>query len=406
MKRAWLPLAAFALALLLNAPQLKPLRTTRFLVAPPVASPAATSSSPTATPLPAFGPSAHSASLTELADGRIALAWFAGSREGASDVAIVMSILDHGTWSAPRPIVQRADVARDLGRVIRKLGNPLLWRDPQGVLHCWFVSVSYGGWAGSAINHIASNDGGASWSPITRLITSPFFNLSTLVHNPPIALEDGGVGLPIYHEFIAKRGEWLRLDSAGRVVDKTRVGSANKLFQPAVATLDADRALMLLRDAGPSHRLHASITQDAGRTWQRASATPLANPDAGIALLRLSNGHLLLAYNPQESNRTELALSISRDNGATWSPPKFIERGQAEDEFSYPALLQDASGTIHLAYTWKRQTIKHLSLPPGVLETNSDAALTALAPAAPQQAAAATKPARPAGGEIFLEHRP
>jgi len=80
--------------------------------------------------------------------------------------------------------------------------------------------------------------------------------------------------------------------------------------------------------------------------------------------LRLHDGRLLLAYNPQESNRTRLALALSGDDGETWSPPRLVEDGEGEDEFSYPSLLQQANGTIHLAYTWQRRQIKHMSFAP------------------------------------------
>ena len=369
MKRSWLPLAACAIAVMLALPRLRTLPEPTFPVSPIVAAKVSLAlTAPVATMLPAYSASAHSVSLAALPDGRIAATWFAGSREGAADVVIVMSVLAGNTWSAPRLIVDRAEVQRSTGRLIRKLGNPVLWIDPQGMLHLWFVSVSYGGWAGSSINHIASKDGGASWGPVTRLITSPFFNLSTLVRNPPLPLSDGGIGFPVYHEFIAKRAEWLRLDSAGRVVDKARIPSSNKIFQPAVAALDAQHALAVLRDAGPAHRIHSSTSDDGGQSWQAATATALPNPDAGIALLRLIDGNLLLAWNPQQSNRTQLALSVSRDDGKTWTTPKFVEQGQGEDEFSYPALLQARSGVIHLAYTWQRKVIKAISFVPGWVE--------------------------------------
>ena len=45
-----------------------------------------------------------------------------------------------------------------------------------------------------------------------------------------------------------------------------------------------------------------------------------------------------------------------------------VEEGGGEDEFSYPALFQDKSGLIHLAYTWQRKKIKHVVLEPAALQ--------------------------------------
>ena len=137
MKRSWLPLAAFAIAVMLALPRLQALPEPIFSVSPIVA--AKTSLAPTApvaTMLPAYGASAHGVSLAALPDGRIAAAWFAGSREGAADVVIVMSVLAGNAWSTPRPIIDRIEVQRSTGRLIRKLGNPVLWSDPQGMLIC------------------------------------------------------------------------------------------------------------------------------------------------------------------------------------------------------------------------------------------------------------------------------
>ena len=52
-------------------------------------------------------PMAHVASICSLPDGRLAAAWYAGSKEGARDVAIVLSTRAPGetSWSTPRVIV-------------------------------------------------------------------------------------------------------------------------------------------------------------------------------------------------------------------------------------------------------------------------------------------------------------
>jgi predicted neuraminidase/4-amino-4-deoxy-L-arabinose transferase-like glycosyltransferase len=327
---------------------------------------------PTAAPqmtlLPAAGDSAHSVSLAALADGSLAAAWFAGSREGAADVAIQFSRFDGQQWSAPQVIAERALVRRDTGRLIRKLGNPVLWQDARGQLHCWFVSVSYGGWAGSSINHMVSTDQGNHWGRIERRVTSPFLNLSTLVRNPPLPLADGGLALPVYHEFLAKRAEWLRLDAAGRLADRVRLPGGQRLLQPAAVALDEHSALTLLRDASGAQRIHAARSEDGGQHWGLPTATDLPNPGAAVALIRLADGRLLLAYNPVTGNRNQLGLATSHDAGRTWSPPLLIEQdGNPDAEFSYPALAQTANGEIHLAYTWQRQRIKHLRFSPAWL---------------------------------------
>ena len=309
--------------------------------------------------LPTAAPSAHAAALAELADGRIAAAWFAGTREGAADVAVWYATLGAVGWTAPRAIATREGTAAATLAYARKVGNPVLYAESER-LHLWFVSVALGGWAGSMLNHAVSSDGGASWSPPTRLQTSPFLNISTLGRAPPVALADGGLGLPVYHEFIAKHGEWLRLAPDGRILDKVRMVQERRALQPAVAVFDERRAFAILRDAGPGPgRIRAATSDDGGEHWPAATALPLPNPNSSVALLRLQSGRLLIAGNGA-SGRNQLLLWLSDDAGKTWHTAATVESdADPQAEFSYPALLQARDGRIHLAYTWRRQGIKH-----------------------------------------------
>ena len=152
--------------------------------------------------------SVHSATAAEISGGRLRAFWYGGSREGASDVAIYTSVFSplERTWSPERVLVTRESAQRHLQRYVRKLGNPAVGRDRSGRLWLFFVSVSVGGWAASAINLMVSEDEGETWSPPRRLVTSPFFNISTLVRGSPLQFADGTIGLPVYHEMAGKFG--------------------------------------------------------------------------------------------------------------------------------------------------------------------------------------------------------
>ena len=169
----------------------------------------------------------HAASLVELGDGRIRAFWFSGSREGAQDVEIRSAVFDpaKNLWGAEHSVADRAGTQRALLRYVKKLGNPVALRAADGTLWLFYVTVSLGGWAGSSITAITSKDDGATWSPARRLITSPFINISTLVKGTPFFYSDGSMGLPVYHEFIGKFGELLRIASDGEIIDKQRLSS-------------------------------------------------------------------------------------------------------------------------------------------------------------------------------------
>ena len=89
-----------------------------------------------------------------VADGRLAAVWYAGSREGARDVAICFATQERGQsgWSKPRALLTPEQAAGELGRGIRKVGNPVIFSDRAGKLWPLYVTINVGGWSGSSLN--------------------------------------------------------------------------------------------------------------------------------------------------------------------------------------------------------------------------------------------------------------
>jgi predicted neuraminidase len=310
--------------------------------------------------LPTVAPFSHSVNLAETPDGRLAAVWFSGSKEAESDVAIWMSIRGASGWSAPRAIATPETTSAGTGAFVRTLGNAVL-AVAGGKLHLFYVSVGYGGWAASSLNHAVSDDEGATWSAPKKLVTSPFLNISTLARGAALPLTDGGFGLPVYHELLDKRGEWLRLSAEGDILAKTRLPSERRALQPSVAALDGRRALAILRDSGVgAGLLMAAVTEDGGDSWRALPSLPIVNEDSFAALLRLRDGRLLLAANPAPGKaRNPLVLFIS-ETGDAWKVLCTVERSARGDEnFAYPSLLQSRDGLIHLAYTRNYRALAH-----------------------------------------------
>lgn len=302
---------------------------------------------------------AHAASIVALPNGERRVFWFAGSREGAGDVAIYTARQTAEGWLAPEKLTDAADTARQQGRFVRKLGNPVPFVDAAGRLHVVYVTVTLGGWATSQLAHRVSTDNGATWQSSRPLLVSPFINLSTLARTPPLLRADGGFDLPVYHESARKFPELLRFDAAGELRAKVRMDAGPHLLQPAVVATGPNTAVTVLRDGGPGNRLHFQQTKDGGQHWTTAEALPTPNPDAAVALARFADGELLLAYNPDPNGRARLALATSQD-GRQWTLRRILEQ-EAGGEFSYPALWVDGT-RIDVVYTWKRQHIRHVQL--------------------------------------------
>lgn len=362
----------------------------------------------------------HAASVTELQDGRLLSVWFGGSREGASDVNIYGAYFDPATqqWGDNQILASRPSTHKAMGRTIRKLGNPVVSQAPDGKLWLFYVSVSLGGWGGSAINASYSTDAGVSWTTPTRLITSPFTNISTLVKGAPVYYQDGSIGLPVYHEFIGKFAELLRLDANGTVLDKARISHGKHSLQPVVVPTNPEQAVALMRYSGSApKRAMLSRTETGGEYWPAPHKTAQANPNSALTALRLADGSIIAVMNDLDDGRHRLGLLRSVDDGENWQliarlegdeeyygatlpradytpiiEQDFLESGGpiadtrwetysqrldkriCDDDlcrfiYDYPFLIQGKNGTFHLVYTWNKSFIKHLQFNQAWLDT-------------------------------------
>jgi predicted neuraminidase len=317
-------------------------------------------------------PSVHAASLIALKDGAVRAFWFAGSREGAPDVVINTSVFDlqASRWSAPTVVVDRVSAEKGLSRYIAKLGNPVPVRMADGRMQLFFVTVSIGGWAGSSISSMISDDEGLTWGQPQRLISSPLINLSTLVKSPAISFVDGRLGLPVYHEWIGRFGEFLRID-ASQVIDKRRMSSGRGAIQPVVFADNPQEAQAFFRQTRSSSQpkqIPSSETEDAGQSWTITKDLEIPNPNSALAALTLANGTRLMVLNNIESARYRLVMVMREPSSPQWRVVQVLEEDASllndqHREFSYPYLISASGEDAHLAYTWNRTKIKHVYFP-------------------------------------------
>jgi predicted neuraminidase len=315
----------------------------------------------------------HCPSLCPLPDGRLLCTWYAGSREGARDVAVFLAESTGGAtvdrtaagpvvWSPPRVVIDPRTATAELGRFVAKVGNAVIFADAAGRAWIVYVSIAVGGWSGSSLNACSSPDGGRTWSASQRLPLSPFFNISELVRAAPVHTADGTIGLPAYHECLGKFPEmlWLKADGERLLATKTRLAGGRAWLQPAVVPLDEQTALAFLRNHAQPRRLLVQRTDDAGKTWSPPADTSLPNPDASIAAVRLSSGAVLLAFNDSLHDRTNLRLAVSADGVGDWQRIATLAE-EPGGSFGYPYMIQDAVGTVHLVHEWNKQRVRHLA---------------------------------------------
>lgn len=347
----WLP-AAFLAAALTAAWWRSPMPAPAAFAVPAAASGPSASIPMQATLLPQVAATAAAPSLAELPNGRIACAWLADDRD---NVAVWFSLTEKDGWRQPARIATRESTAGAGFARADRIESPLLHAEGNW-LHLWYVSTAIGDAAGHALQHSQSTDGGRSWTRPLRLATSPWPFAGTRLAGPPVALDDGGLALPVSYRFIGERAGWLRLSATGQLLDQPRLGDGSGSL-PAVAALDSRLALAVFAGAGQPV---SAVSTNGGLSWQPGAALPLAAADAPLALLRLRSGRLLLAGNTGDQRQT-LQLWLSDDAGQNWRLARVAE--SADDggaEFAQPALLQGRDGRIHLAYAWRRQTVRHM----------------------------------------------
>ncbi len=316
--------------------------------------------------------SVHAASLIALKDGAVRAFWFAGSREGAPDVVINTAVYDpqESRWGAPTVVMDRVSAEKGLSRYIAKLGNPVPSRMADGRIQLFFVTVSIGGWAGSSISTVISDDEGLTWSQPHRLITSPLTNLSTLVKSPALQFADGRLGLPAYHEWIGRFGEFLRVE-ANQVIDKRRMSSGRGAIQPVVFVDDAQEASAFFRQTRSSaqaKKIPVGETKDAGQSWAVAPDLEIANPNSALAAFTLSNGTRVMVLNNIEEGRYRLVMVMLDKASNQWHVVQVLEDDESlvsgqHHEFSYPFLISANGDDAHLVYTWERKKIRHVYFP-------------------------------------------
>lgn len=99
-----------------------------------------------------------------------------------------------------------------------------------------------------------------------------------------------------------------------------------------------------------------------GERWNKPVLLDVPNCNSGTDAVTLSDGKQLLIYN-HSSDRTRrfpLGLALSSD-GVKWYKAGILEE---IDSSSYPAVIQDNSGLIHITYTWNRVEIRHVVVDP------------------------------------------
>lgn len=297
----------------------------------------------------------HASTLVDITPGFILAAWFGGKQEGSDDVSIWMAQRKDNIWSAPMEV---ANGQQKNGNKY-PCWNPVLFNTKHGQLYLFYkVGPNPREWWGEVKS---SADNGKSWSASKKL---PEGFLGP-IKNKPVQLPNGDLLFPSSVESIVGNKWSIHVERADKDLGhwtKTEIAvDTFDVIQPSI--LRYGNGSLQLLNRSRQNAIVETWSFDGGRSWSPLKKLPLPNPNAGSDAVTLKNGWQLLVYNPLLKGedwwqgRSTLKIAISRD-GRNWKDVFTLEQHQ-DGEYSYPAVIQDASGIIHVSYTYRRTHIKY-----------------------------------------------
>jgi predicted neuraminidase len=324
--------------------------------------------------LPVLFPSSHASNLQALGNGDLLCVWFSGSSEGKSNVSITMSRLPKGDQRWTKPVL----LSQQLGRSAQ---NPVLFSAPDGKLWLFHTSqIADEGQKNSEVRTLSSKDNGHTWTAPKPLFGKP----GAFVRHPLLFGLKKEWLLPMYYTpEDPTNGERhysvLNISKdQGKTWTEYPMSDTQGLVQPSVVRLRDGRLLALFRSRYADW-IHQSFSDDDGHSWTRPQKTQLPNNNSSFQLIRLQNGHLVLAFNNIQGGdqhekilwgipRSHLSVALSTDEGLSWSAVRDVQLAErstpkeprAGGEYSYPSILQTPDGKLRLTYTFLRKTIKYV----------------------------------------------
>lgn len=294
---------------------------------------------------------AHASTLVEVSDGLLG-AWFAGPRESAPETSIWMARFEDGRWGEHRDLLTGA------ANEPEACWNPVLHRTGDTTLLFYRTGRHPQVWHSKVM---VSKDEGRSWGPAQSL-PEPFLGP---IKNKALEIEPGVLlcpsssehdGWKAHVEFFAVSG--LTCLESAAVADQDDYGA----IQPTLLRWSEDRIQALCRSQ--ARVVAESWSEDRGRSWSPLQHRGLENPNSGFDAVMLQDGRAALILNPTAQARSPIQILVSED-GKLWSAGPVLEDGVGE--YSYPAIIQTADGTIHASYTYDRVDIRHVVLDPSEL---------------------------------------
>lgn len=348
----------------------------------------------------------HGSSIAELPNGDLLAVWFYGSGErSADDVRIQGARLKGGAaqWS---PVFEMADTP------MKPDCNPVLHLYSQDRLWLVWIAVVANQWETSLLKYRRASqlddDGAPEWDwqdvillqpgegfagqleagfdaigydqdmwaeyalPYDELLVDAAQDklkrrIGWMTRGHIVELESGRMLLPLYSDGF-NVSLVARSDDGGEtwLTSNPIVGLGP--IQPSIAQQADGGLVAYMRDSGPDPRMvQRAESEDGGETWSTSRDTELLGSSASVQVVTLADGRWVLVHNDTPFGRHRLAVSISDDEGETWTTRHVEEANVGAGSYAYPAIIQASDGNLHLTYTHNEEpgkTIAHTVISP------------------------------------------
>lgn len=123
-------------------------------------------------------------------------------------------------------------------------------------------------------------------------------------------------------------------------------------IQPTVIQRSDLSLFALMRSGAWPRRSWQAVSVDLGHSWKNHRISGIKNPGSSLEMVKLHSGHVALIFNNSKTERSNLSLALSCDDGKTWPYIRIIEDKPGH---CYPSIIQDRFGLIHVIYSYNEQ---------------------------------------------------
>lgn len=208
--------------------------------------------------------------------------------------------------------------------------------------------------------HLKSADHGKNWSPAKEITASTKLPNWTWYATGPVhgiqlkqGLNKGRLLIPCDHIEAGTKKYYAHVIYSDDKGESWQLGGStpqDQVNECTLAEISNGDILLNMRNYArkESQTRQVAISKDGGLSWQgQHFDDELPEPRCQAALLSLENGKLLLFSNPSHpSERKNMSVAISEDNGKSWSLKKSIYESHA----AYSDLVEMDEGEILLLY--------------------------------------------------------